>query len=200
MTRLNSINTVDVLNSDLDKFQLERANLLKLYDSKPKTAEEGDEIRYSVLKDFCDVIKGILEVWDFENISSINFDTSYKIFDIQIGNKNRKAFGKGYRAILYSAFVIALMEYCNERGLPNSGNIVLDSPLTTFQGKEVDSINEEITKDIENAFFDDLATTQSDIQIIIFDNKDPMNSIKEKINYIHFTKNKTVGRYGFFPI
>lgn len=204
MAKLTNIHEVKSLDSQLTNFYAERAKLIDLQEKRPSIGEYDGKINYTVLKSFCDTIKDILQAWEFNEISTLNFDTHYDNYDIVINGKNRSAFGKGYRAIIYSAFVLALLEYTAERDLPTTGHLIIDSPLTTFQGKEVNISNslveEEVSQDIEKSFFQDLADLSNDIQVIILDNKDPDPEIIDKINYIHFTKGKSEGRYGFFPI
>ena len=53
---------------------------------------------------------------------------------------------------------------------------------------------------MEDAFFNDLSTIANDRQIIMLDNKDPNDEVISKINYIHFTGDKSNGRQGFFPL
>lgn len=49
------------------------------------------------------------------------------------------------------------MDYCINKELPHSRTIILDSPLTTYQGKESKIKSVEIAKDMEDAFFNALA-------------------------------------------
>jgi hypothetical protein len=53
---------------------------------------------------------------------------------------------------------------------------------------------------MQDAFFYELSEIQQDRQVIILDNKDPNPLLQSKINYIHFTNDKTKGRQGFFPL
>ena len=46
----------------------------------------------------------------------------------------------------------------------------------------------------------DLVKTTDDYQIILLENKDPMEEFQEQINYVHFSGNPSVGRYGFYPV
>ncbi|MCY7949363.1 hypothetical protein [Bacillus inaquosorum] len=52
--------------------------------------------------------------------------------------------------------------------------------------------------DIQSAFFEDFTSLHKDMQIIILENKEPKEEVKEKINYKEFTKDEKEGRYGFF--
>lgn len=200
ITELSLIKEKDVLKQQLDNYFLQKSLMEKELAKKPKVGEQTDGIKYTVFKEFCNSIEKILKNWKYPNISSVNFDDSYKIYDIVLNDKNRKAHGKGIRAITYTSFVLGLMDYCIDKNLPHSRNIILDSPLTTYQGKESKVKSVEIAKDMEDAFFTDLSAVDRNRQIIMLDNKDPNDEIISKINYIHFTGDKTNGRQGFFPI
>lgn len=200
ITELSIINEKDVLKQQLDNYFVQKSQLEKDLGKKPKLGEPTDRIKYTVFKEFCNSIETILRKWKYPNISSVNFDDSYKIYDLVLNDKNRKAHGKGMRAITYTSFVLGLMDYCINNDLPHSRTIILDSPLTTYQGKNSKFKSVEIAKDMEDAFFNDLSGVASNRQIIMLDNKDPNDEIKSKINYIHFSGDKLNGRQGFFPI
>lgn len=200
ISELSLINEKDVLKQQLENYFVQKSLLEKELAIKPKSGEPTDGIKYTIFKEFCNSIEIILRKWKYPNISTVNFDDSYKTFDLLLNNKNRKAHGKGMRAITYASFILGLMDYCISKNLPHSRIIILDSPLTTYQGKESKVKSVEIAKDMEDAFFYDLSTVDTDRQIIMLDNKDPNDEIKSQINYIHFTGDKSNGRQGFFPI
>jgi hypothetical protein len=200
ISELALIKEQDVLKEQLANYYSQKSILDKELAKKPKVGKQSEGVKYTVFKEFCEIIEAILTRWKYPNISTVNFDDSYKIYDIVINDKNRKAHGKGIRAITYTSFVLGLMDYCIQKDLPHSRNIIIDSPLTTYQGKESQANSEEISKDMEDAFFIDLSAVPDNRQIIILDNKDPSESLKSKINYIHFTGEKTNGRQGFFPL
>lgn len=200
ITELSLFKEKDVLKEQLDNYFVQKSILEKELAQKPKLGEQTDGIKYSVFKDFCTSIEGVLKDWKYPNISSVNFDSSYKTYDIVINNKNRKSHGKGIRAITYTSFVLGLMDYCISKNLPFSRTVILDSPLTTYQGKETKDKTVEIAKDMEDAFFNNLSSIKPNRQIIILDNKDPNDKIISQINYIHFTGDKMNGRQGFFPV
>ncbi len=145
----------------------------------------------------------VLHNWKFEGLyhpDDISFVKLYKgRIDISISNKTRQSYGKGYRALIYSAFVIALQKYCLSKNLPHPGFIILDSPVTTFHDRKVqiEEKEESIPTDKQSAFFEDLSK-HDDIQVIMFENKEPEKNIKNRINYLEFTKDHKRGRYGFF--
>ncbi|MCX6185542.1 MAG: AAA family ATPase [Bacteroidetes bacterium] len=197
---LSLVKEHDLLKEQLTNYYSQKSLLDNELSKKPKIGEQSDGIKYTVLQGLCDTIKTILTEWKYPNIATVNFNSEYKVYDFKINTKNRNAHGKGIRAITYSAFTIGLMDYCIKNNLPHSRNIIIDSPLTTYHGKEQGSSSEDVSKDMQDAFFNDLSDTNHDRQIIILDNKDPREELKAKINYIHFTNDKERGRQGFFPL
>ena len=73
---------------------------------------------------------------------------------------------------------------------------MIDSPLLNL--REVDKNNPTVSPEIKNAFWKDLAETKNDSQIIIIENNEPPINIQQKINYIKFTNDETIGRRGFY--
>lgn len=166
----------------------------KLKKQPEKITLNGNEgILLSAYQDFCESMSNVLKRWKFSKETNVIF----KDGQFYVDNKLSKDYGKGYRAIIYSAFAVSLMEFCKEKNLPHPGFVVLDSPLTTYQGKKSNQ-DDEISNDIQTAFFGDLSSIKDDMQIIILENKEPDEEIKDKINYIEFTKDNHSGRYGFF--
>ena len=108
--------------------------------------------------------------------------------------------GKGYRAITHAAFTIALMRFCRLKGLPHSGFVVLDSPLNPFRGQVIAAGPDGVINvEIKDAFYRDLALDKSGNQYIILENTEPPADLTPQMNYIQFTQNASVGRFGFFP-
>jgi hypothetical protein len=198
---LSLIKQQELLKEQLTSYYAQKNMLETELAKKPKVGEPSDGIKYSILQDLCDIIKEVLTNWKYPNVATVNFNSNYQVYDFVINGKIRNAHGKGIRAITYSAFLISLMDYCIKKNLPHSRAVVIDSPLTTYHGKEqVNVNNEEVAKDMQDAFFNDLSDIKQDRQVIILDNKDPNPELQSKINYIHFTNDKTKGRQGFFPL
>jgi chromosome segregation ATPase len=151
------------------------------------------------LTELCKHISSILKRWSFPGHENITFD--FKSRDLVIGNKPRSHFGKGYRAISYAAFSLGLMQYLSILGR-HPGFVILDSPLTTYRAGDDDENNEEVQlkKNMVFAFYIDLCESFNDKQIIVFENQEPDDDLKQKMTYYHFSKNKDIGRYGFFPL
>ncbi|HGA0698502.1 TPA: hypothetical protein ACIQN5_000397 [Bacillus cereus] len=161
------------------------------------STNENEGLILEAIKGFCDCMSNTLERWNFSKKPSVTYEKGLFYVD----SKPTKDYGKGYRSIIYSAFAISLMEFCKGNNKPHPGFIVIDSPLTPYQGKKTiknDELSEEVEMDIQSAFFKDVSSIKKNMQVIIFENKEPNEKIKEKINYIEFTKDDSYGRYGFF--
>lgn len=152
-----------------------------------------------VLEDLAAEIQTILERWSFPECVPVTFNLTER--DIVIGESARKDFGKGHRAILFSAFVLGVMELTKKAGR-HPGFVVLDSPLTAYKESDTTPLKDrdEVSMDLVYAFYRDIAESYPDVQIIILENKEPEESIISLVNYEHFTRNRAVGRYGFFPL
>lgn len=146
-------------------------------------------------------ISEILKRWDFPNGDKAVFDIVAR--DIVINGKPRSHYGKGYRAICFSSILLGLMEYLYPKGR-HPGFVILDSPLTTY--KKQDEIKEAsnnevvIANNLIYAFYRDLCDYYSGKQVIVLDNQEPDEDLCQFMNYIHFSGNDSVGRYGFFPL
>lgn len=175
--------------------ELKRLGALLLEEQAGYTAESFEDAVIPLVTE----IQSILARWGFPGYLPVDFD--FKARDITIGGSARGNFGKGYRAVAFSAFVLGLMNLLKLSGR-HPGFVVLDSPLTTY--KEGDDLPEEegdaITGDLIYGFYRDIAENFSDSQIIIFENKEPDPSVIPMLNYQHFTKNRNNGRYGFFAL
>jgi gas vesicle protein len=141
-----------------------------------------------------------LNSWKYDNNVKTKFDDSYSIFDVQIGNKLRKSYGKGKRGVSYAACVIGLSDYCKKFNRDYSHTIVLDSPLTAYESnKEQKGLN-EVGADIVTSFYNDLSMIDGNRQIIILDNKNPGGNLKGPFNHVVFTGINGTERSGFFPV
>jgi len=150
-------------------------------------------------QDLCQIVSNVLKAWNYPLNGTVTFDPTK--FDLVIGNQHRGSMGKGYRAITHAAFTISLMRFCRQRGLPHTGFVVLDSPLNPFRGEvTVAGPDGAINGEMKDAFYRDLAADKSGNQYIILENIEPPADLLSTINYVQFTRNEAVGRYGFFPV
>jgi hypothetical protein len=91
------------------------------------------------------------------------------------------------------------MKYCRLKGIPHPGFVIIDTPVNPFKGPVTTGHEDDLSDEVKNAFYDSLASGVSGDQIIIMENEEPPQRVKEKANYQQFTKNPKVGRYGVFP-
>lgn len=172
---------------------------------KEKLDEKQDDYAIpdfdSEIKQLSAAVESVLARWDFPNHKPTEFDTKKR--DLVIAGKRRPHFGKGYRAIGFSSFVIGLMQHLAPLGR-HPGFVVLDSPLTTYKQADQDRGEEQseadkIAGDMVYSFYSDVAENYKDRQIIILDNQEPDVSLIPSVTYYHFSKNRNMGRFGFFP-
>jgi hypothetical protein len=196
-----------------DKFVEIQGGRKKLFDMNSRISELSDRIDNTksnankveikklsdeLMSEFCNIVRVFLENWDFIDKDEVLFDK--KSSDVIVSNKLKASYGKGARAIINSAFILSIMKFCIERGLPHPGFVILDSPLTTYKEKDKrqKAKNEEVNKSVKDSFFYDLASISNEYQIIVFDNEVPPNDLKN-ITYHHFTGNIEIERTGFIP-
>ena len=180
------------LRSDKDFFDAELKKKEKVADKRTIAGNY-----YLLLQD---EINKVLTDWKL-GFNSVYYDKENN--DIRLNNKLRSEFGKGYRAIIRSAFMVGLINYCLKNDKFHPFFLVLDSPLTAFKAKDIgkNANEEKIPEDIEQEFFISLAKDCAfkELQILVLENKDPKEILRENANLIHFSGNPTVGRYGFYP-
>ncbi|WP_310831348.1 AAA family ATPase [Paenibacillus pedocola] len=190
------INETEEKKNTLNKLLNEKRKLLGLIGSESEAEIDNTPVvndYSSYYEKLCESIQYYLKGWKYPGYEDIKFDNRQK--DIIISGKSRRLFGKGYRSISYSAFVLGLMRYCNQNGLPHPGLVVLDSPITSY--KEEDGDEDKTSEDLQARFFEYLSQFPYNNQVIILENKIPPKNVIQNINYIEFTKNHDRGRYGF---
>jgi len=112
--------------------------------------------------------------------------------DFSVGEKNRKVFGKGYRAILYAVFIIALLEYFRNQSY-QIGFVLIDSPLNPYKAG-VKKDDGEIPNNLGEQFYRYLYNNIKNEQVILIENTDVPEDLKVNINYKVFNKEN-----GFLP-
>lgn len=151
-------------------------------------------ISKSVLRDFSNTAGTILGEWHFPGATDVYFDDTAR--DVVIGGRPRSSRGAGLCAITYSAFTLALFEYCRARKMPHPGFVVLDSPLIAYKEPKADDEG-IIGTDLKLRFYEHLETFAGGEQIFIVDNTDPPEHFLERAK--QFTGNPAIPRCGLFP-
>ena len=149
----------------------------------------------------CKEIEAILREWKWDGEGRVEFDE--KAYDIKVDGQARQSHGKGVRAVLYSAFVIALVRYCQRESLPHPGFVVIDSPLTSYKkrGTGVSGADTAVSQGVEAAFWKSLTSISSDVQVIIVENKEPPADVAAGVHYEWFAGDEAGpgDRVGFIP-
>lgn len=159
----------------------------KMDNTKTDKGNKIEPVAESYLSGLCNEIYVLLRECNFiEKEAEVKFNNT--THDLEIDNKAKASFGKGARAIINSAFLLGIMNYCLNRDLCHPGVVVLDSPLTTY--KEKDKKNgendESVGEGTKEKFYTMLASEETSKQIIIFDNEESNEEVKGKISYLHF--------------
>ncbi len=179
-----------------ERLEGQKRDLLETTEEPAEIDKPHFDLSKSVLDDFATKVKDLLKTWGFPGCDRVYLDETSA--DIVINGQPRASRGKGLRAITHAAMTIGLMEFCKERTLPHPGFVVLDSPLLAYWAPEgpADSLQ---GSDLKERFYEYLADTHSDSQVIIIENEHPQASLHGRIGLTVFTKNPQEGRYGFFP-
>ncbi|SHN72375.1 ATP-binding protein [Desulfovibrio litoralis] len=166
----------------------------KTKSKKPQNEDEAT-LPQSLLDKLAKQIEAILKAWEFPDADRVFFDT--KTNDLTISGKCRKDRGKGMRSVIHAAFNIGLLEFCKKNNRPHLGIVILDSPLLAY--KEPDNDSDSLCgTSVQDKFYEYLLTIK-DRQIIIIENVDPPTAMLDQPCTVHFSKNESSGRYGFFP-
>lgn len=194
-------NQIKFINKEISKLFTEKNRLERILEHKD-VPDEITLLPYTLLSDLAEFIEARLRKWHYLPTVNVVFDSSYQVFDVVISGKSRKSYGKGKRAISYTACLLGVLDYCLAKQRNFSNLVVLDSPLTTFEEKRNVSLSDAASQSVVDSFFIDLSNTPSNAQIIIFDNKEPSEAATDLLNSLNtnvFTGNDQLGRKGFFP-
>jgi hypothetical protein len=190
-------NSLEFIDGETENLYYSRDGYEKLKKLR-ETTDIENICDFEILKNLSSYIQTRLEKWNYEEKPKVIFDSDFKVFDIVISNKGRGSFGKGKRAISYTACLLGFLDYCINENKKFSNLIVLDSPLITFKDAEEDAEKDFDLIGLDESFFNDLSSTPKNSQIIIFENKQPPKL--ENLHTIQFSGNRDIGRFGFFPI
>lgn len=198
MSVRNRLAHAGVLHGRLVGLQAERTKIASfVWKAEPK--EDASDILVSQsIEAFTLKVQSLLEAWKYPDLTRVTF--SDEKVDLVISGKERASEGKGFRAIAYAAFMIALLDHCADSNLelPHPGIVVLDSPLVTYKRRDF-TPGEEISEDVTSAFYEALAKLPVGRQVIVLENNDPPAPLHSAINYTHFSRT-AIGRYGFYPV
>lgn len=186
------VETLRALKAEIEQSNTGKGKAKKPWESLPGTS----------LLAFCKEVEAVLKEWKWEGEGRVEFDE--KNFDIKVDGQTRQSHGKGFRAVLYSAFVIALVRYCQKKNLPHPGVVVVDSPLTSYKrrgAKDVKGSDSTVSSGVEAAFWESLTKIGREVQVIIVENKEPPAAVAAAVHYEWFAGNEAGSgdRVGFIP-
>ncbi len=140
-------------------------------------------------------LSAILRAWNFPGECLVHFDKQST--DFIIDGKHRASRGKGLRAITHAAVNIALLEYCQEKGLSHPGFVVLDSPLLAYFEPEGPEDLALKGTDLKERFYEYLVTHHgADSQVLVIENQHPPEGLENRLVMNVFTGNPDEGRFG----
>ena len=205
-----AISERDAINSRLQIFR-QRSDyedrITKLKNQKfGKQRADGlpEPIGSSSANKFSKVVLSVLEAWNFPGIETVDFDVKKQ--DIVVNGRDRADNGKGIRAILHSAFKVALLVYSKENNLPHPGILVLDSPLLTYRSP-LNAKYGELAEDekrlkqtsLNQAFYAHLSSISEFAQILVLENQDPPSVVIDQTGVQLWSGENGAGRQGLFP-
>ncbi|GAK94318.1 ATPase [Nonlabens ulvanivorans] len=173
----------------LNKFKEEEE---KLENSLPisSSRDSFEHISTASLTPLSKSMKSVLKGYNYPKLTDVSYSEEQN--DFVISGENRNLFGKGYRAIFYSAFILALHELVIAKDY-SIGIPILDSPLVSY--KKPENIGEErVSDDLAMDFYRYIATQTDLKQIIVIENEEPPIDIAKQINHIKYTREN-----GFIP-
>jgi hypothetical protein len=159
--------------------------------SIPKVESQDNSL---AIDGFINHVETLLKAWNYPELGRVQFDS--KRTDLVLSGKDRRAHGKGFRALTFSAFVLGLLDYLTEAQKPRTGFSIIDSPLTTLKGRDAPS-GEDVPSDVKQSFYASLASRGQSSQVIVLENDEPPSIVQSRLNYIHFSGAPGIGRPGF---
>lgn len=148
-------------------------------------------------------VQEVLHAWQFPGSPTVSFDA--QSHDILINGKNRRANGKGVRALMNAALKIGILVYCRRNNHPHPGVLVLDSPLVTYRGPhsrhgELSADEEELKRTSLNELFYRFLLNHADYaQFIVIENDEPPFTLAPTAQVTTFSGGSAQsGRSGFF--
>lgn len=191
------IRQLDAMKKSIEIYRQELVSVegdIVAYSEKVKRIAPPPVIQNTAQYDaYCNSIESVLKSWGFPGEIKLSFDSN--TLDLFINEKSRSGWGKGYRAFIMSAMVVALMRYCCENDRLHPGFVIIDSPLVSL--KERKKVSDEWIDDyMERKMIEDILEQDASRQVIIFENKDLKYDLD--YNYIEFS-HEGDGARGFIP-
>jgi hypothetical protein len=179
------------------KAELARMNEAIATSEEQISATPGATLPPAETTEFAADIESTLGAWDFPEAGRVAWEDSR--MDVTIGARRRGDQGKGLRAITCSAFLLALLKRSLAKARPHLGLLVLDSPLLAYWKPEGQADDLRGTR-VDECFYRWIATLPANSQVLVIENRPLPDWVSDVAHIVHFTKNRSTGRYGLFEV
>ena len=187
---------------DADVLEELRAELARMNEAVTVSEEQitgtpGGTLPPAETTEFAAEIEAILQAWDFPEVGRVAWEESR--MDVTIGARRRGDQGKGLRAITCSGFLLGLLKRCLSKARPHLGLLVFDSPLLAYWKPEGQADDLRGTR-VDECFYRWMSSLPENNQVLVIENRPLPNWVSDVAHIIHFTKNRSSGRYGLFDV
>lgn len=186
------LSRVKTLKEKLDEY-VQKRDAINVTDKKKAASKVVfQELTSALMAPIVQEIEDILKAISFDNPKDPKIGFSETLLDFVIGTKNRKDYGKGYRAILYASFVIALLQYFRNKSF-QIGFVLIDSPLNPYKADETKD-DGVVPNNLADNFYKYLYENVKNEQVILIENTSLQNELKDKVTHYKFNREN-----GFLP-
>ena len=186
------LSRVKTLKEKLDEY-VQKRDAINVTDKKKATSKVVfQELTSALMAPIVQEIEDILKAISFDNPQNPKIGFSETLLDFVIGTKNRKDYGKGYRAILYASFVIALLQYFRNKSF-QIGFVLIDSPLNPYKADDTKD-DGVVPNNLADNFYKYLYENVKNEQVILIENTSLQNELKDKVTHYEFNREN-----GFLP-
>lgn len=144
---------------------------------------------YSSIKDYAETI---LKECQYEGLSSVYFDSTK--FDLVINGMEKREHGKGYRAFINTALVLAFRQYLYQKAMYRPGLLMIDTPLLGLDQGPTNATPDSMRVGLFQFFIHH----QEEGQLIVVENSNELPDLDylgQNINIIEFTHDKSQSKY-----
>ena len=186
------LSRVKTLKEKLDEY-VQKRDAINVTDKKKAASKVVfQELTSALMAPIVQEIEDILKAISFDNPQNPKIGFSETLLDFVIGTKNRKDYGKGYRAILYASFVIALLQYFRNKSF-QIGFVLIDSPLNPYKA-DSDKDDGKVPNNLAHNFYKYLYENVKNEQVILIENTPLLTELRKLVNHYEFTREN-----GFLP-
>lgn len=186
------LSRVKTLKEKLDEY-VQKRDAINVTDKKKGSSKVVfQELTSALMVPIIQEIEDILKAISFDNPKDPKIGFSETLLDFVIDTKNRKDYGKGYRAILYASFVIALLQYFRNKSF-QIGFVLIDSPLNPYKADETKD-DGVVPNNLADNFYQYLHENIKNEQVILIENTPLSTELRKSVNHYEFTREN-----GFLP-